>query len=94
MNAHASFGNVAGQLAAYRDISAKLVEINRSKEAASLRHLLKEIHMRRIQALQDSASAISKEVTVLRQCIAGRDFTRLESLARRIAVRARTSNRP
>ena len=83
-----SFGNVAGQLAAYRDISAKLVEINRSKEAASLRHLLKEIHMRRIQALQDSASAISKEVTVLRQCIAGRDFTRLESLARRIAVRA------
>ena len=83
-----SLVNVAGQVAAFRDIVAKLMEINRSEEAASLRHLLKDVPICSVRALDTRAHAISKDVAQLHECAREGDLARMEGLARRIASRA------
>ena len=85
-----SLSNIHGQVAEYHDTIAKLLEINRSEDAACLRHLLKDIPICSMKALDNNASAVKKEVALLRDFARKPDLKSLEGLARRIAIRAGT----
>ena len=85
-----SLSNIHGQVAEYRDTIAKLLEINRSEDAACLRHSLKDIPICSMKALDNSASAVEKEMAQLRDFARKCDLKSLEGLARRIAIRAGT----
>ena len=85
-----SLSNIHRQVAEYRDTIAKLLEINRSEDAACLRHLLKDIPICGMKALDNSASAVEKEIALLRGFARKCDLKSLEGLARRIAIRAGT----
>ncbi|CAE7198767.1 unnamed protein product [Symbiodinium sp. CCMP2592] len=83
-----SLSNIHGQVAEYRDTISKLLEIHRSEDAACLRHLLKDIPISSMKALDNSASAVEKEIALLRDFARKCDLKSLEGLARRIAIRA------
>ncbi|CAE7228740.1 unnamed protein product [Symbiodinium microadriaticum] len=86
-----SLSNIHGQVAEYHDTIAKLLEINRSEDAACLRHLLKDIPICSMKALDNNASAVKKEIALLRDFARKPDLKSLEGLARRIAtIRAGT----
>ncbi|CAE7695985.1 unnamed protein product [Symbiodinium sp. CCMP2592] len=84
-----SFQNIVGQLQAFRDVMSEMQETMDSEDAGALKHLLKDMQPSNMAALQREADGIDKDVNAVRSHLERGDFPGLQSLAERIANKAK-----
>ena len=84
-----SYENVLGQLEALRTIKEDLREVLDSEEAATLAHLMRDIHPSDTQGLQREANGINKDIRALRSALEQGNMEELKKQAKKVEKKAK-----